>query len=144
MTSKSVTDGNTDGAPKNIIKGITLFGLGPGDPNLLTREAWTLLETETEIYLRTAHHPAVANLPATLEVHTFDSLYESLDSFSEVYEQIVERIMDLGTRPEGVVYAVPGHPFVAEATGPEIARRAKATGIPLQVCEAISIDVGAG
>jgi tetrapyrrole methylase family protein/MazG family protein len=37
-----------------------------------------------------------------------------------------------------VIYAVPGHPFVAEATGPEIARRAHKQGIPLRVVEGLS------
>jgi tetrapyrrole methylase family protein/MazG family protein len=37
-----------------------------------------------------------------------------------------------------VVYAVPGHPYVAEATCPEIARRARLEGIPVQVIEGLS------
>ena len=48
MTPNSVTDGNLDVVHQNIIKGITILGLGPGDPDLLTGEAWTLLDTATE------------------------------------------------------------------------------------------------
>jgi len=118
--------------------GITLLGLGPGNPQLLTREAWALLESAGEIYLRTRQHPAVEGLPPGLELHSFDPLYESLDSFEEVYAQIVEQVLALGARPEGVIYAVPGHPFVAENTGPEIARRAKELGLPVRVVEGIS------
>lgn len=120
------------------VTGITLIGLGPGDPNTLTREAWTLLENASEIYVRTIQHPVVAGLPPGLRVHAFDSLYESLDSFEEVYHQIVEQILTLGRRPMGVIYGVPGHPFVAESTGPEIIRRAEAVGIPVRICEGIS------
>jgi len=118
--------------------GITLLGLGPGNPQLLTREAWALLGSAGEIYLRTRQHPAVEGLPPGLELHSFDPLYESLDSFEEVYAQIVEQVLALGARPEGVIYAVPGHPFVAENTGPEIARRAKELGLPVRVVEGIS------
>jgi tetrapyrrole methylase family protein / MazG family protein len=118
--------------------GITLLGLGPGDATLLTRQAWDLLENSTEIYLRTDHHPVVSGFPAGLRVHSFDDLYEHEDTFEQVYEAIVKRVLDLGRRPQGVVYAVPGHPFIAEATCPEIARRAKVEGIPVHVVEGLS------
>ena len=118
--------------------GITLLGLGPGDPALLTRQAWELLGSLHEIYLRTRMHPVVESFPDRLQVHSFDDLYERGESFAEVYAQIVEQVLALGRRAEGVVYAVPGHPFVAEATGPEIARRARLEGIPVQVVEGLS------
>jgi hypothetical protein len=47
-------------------------GLGPGDPLLLTRQAWELLESIDEIYLRTRQHPVVADFPSNLMVHSFD------------------------------------------------------------------------
>ena len=117
---------------------ITLLGLGPGNPNQLTREAWEVLSTADEVYLRTGRHPTVAAFPAGLVVHTFDDTYEQAETFEEVYERIVARVLELGSRPEGVVYAVPGHPFVAEITGREIARRAREHGIPLRVVEGLS------
>ncbi len=118
--------------------GITLLGLGPGDAGLLTRQAWEVLETAGEIYLRTDQHPVVRALPRNLQLHSFDDLYENGDTFEMVYRGIVERVLELGRRSQGVIYAVPGHPFVAEATGPEIARRAKEEGIPLRVIEGMS------
>lgn len=118
--------------------GITLLGLGPGGPELLTRQAWDWLQHIPEIFLRTGQHPAVAGLPPHLAVHSFDELYEKGEKFEDVYAKIVERVLELGRRPGGVTYAVPGHPFVAEATGPEIARRASAEGLPVQVIEGLS------
>ncbi len=118
--------------------GITIVGLGPGDPNQLTRQAWDWLQSAPEIYLRTRQHPTVAGLPGTIDIKTFDDIYESHDSFEEVYQEIVQRVLELGKRPQGVTYAVPGHPFVAEATSPEIIRRAKEMGIPVQVIEGLS------
>ena len=47
--------------------GITLLGLGPGDPSKLTREAWDVLASADEVWLRTKQHPTVAGLPSTLE-----------------------------------------------------------------------------
>jgi tetrapyrrole methylase family protein/MazG family protein len=119
-------------------KGITILGLGPGDPGLITRQAWELLQQSDEVHLRTHQHPAVAGLPKSVTIHTFDELYEKEASFEAVYEGIVARVIELGGRPEGVVYAVPGHPFVAEATVPEIARRARQQGIPVRIIEGLS------
>ncbi|MBC8508671.1 MAG: nucleoside triphosphate pyrophosphohydrolase [Anaerolineales bacterium] len=118
--------------------GITLLGLGPGSPELLTRQAWQVLENATEIHLRTRHHPTVDGFPEHLLVHSFDHLYEKTESFEDVYAQIVDEIIALGRKPEGVIYAVPGHPFVAESTAPEIYRRAKEEGISLSVVEGLS------
>ncbi|MGD9092493.1 MAG: nucleoside triphosphate pyrophosphohydrolase [Anaerolineales bacterium] len=121
-----------------VTNGITILGLGPGNPHLLTRQAWQVLNTISEIYLRTRKHPVVDGFPTGLVLHSFDNFYEDSDTFEAVYDQIVERVLELGKRPEGVVYAVPGHPFVAEATCPQIYRRARELDIPIKVLEGIS------
>ncbi len=117
---------------------ITLLGLGPGGPDLLTRQAWEALSQADEIWARTRQHPALDGLPSSVQVHSFDHLYEELPSFEAVYARIVEEVLALGMRPEGVVYAVPGHPFVAESTAPEIARRARQAGIALTLVGGMS------
>lgn len=118
--------------------GIILLGLGPGDIKLLTTEAMETLSALSTIYLRTKKHPLVDDLPSHLTIESFDWLYEENDDFSIVYEKIIEEVINLGKTKEGVCYAVPGHPFVAESTAPEIARRAKDQGIPLRVIHGIS------
>ena len=118
--------------------GITLLGLGPGDPNQLTREAWGVLSSADEIYLRTRQHPTVNGLPSSIKIHSFDDLYEDGESFDEVYAAITQKILELGRRSQGVIYAVPGHPFVAESTCPEIARLARDEGLDVRVVEAVS------
>lgn len=117
---------------------ITILGLGPGSAQLLTRQAWQLLNEVTEIYLRTRQHPTVAGFPKTLKINSFDYLYEKEKTFDEVYREIVTQVLDLAKRPEGVVYAVPGDPYVAEATTPEIARCARDQGLSLRVLTGIS------
>jgi tetrapyrrole methylase family protein/MazG family protein len=118
--------------------GITILGLGPGDPALLTRQAWDVLGSVPEIYLRTRMHPTVVGFPAELRIHSFDNYYEEGVSFELVYEKIVETILSLGQRETGVVYGVPGHPFVAEATTPEIVRRSRKADIPVTLVEGLS------
>lgn len=119
-------------------KGIVIVGLGPGDPERMTRQAWNHLGTIDTIYLRTRLHPVVGAFPGQLTVHSFDDLYDQGETFEEVYETIIEQVLALGAEPPGVTYAVPGHPYVAEATAPEIVRRARERDIPVQVIDGIS------
>jgi tetrapyrrole methylase family protein / MazG family protein len=121
-----------------IQKGITLLGLGPGRFDLLTVRAWDWLGKISEIYVRTRQHPTVAAFPQNLEIHSFDDLYASGEDFGDVYETIIEKILELGSRPQGVTYAVPGHPLVAEATSPEILKRARARNIPVVLIDGMS------
>ena len=118
--------------------GIVLLGLGPGDPGALTRVAWSWLEEIDEIYLRTAYHPTVSALPKHIKRITFDAIYERHESLEDVNAEIIDTVLALGQRPQGVTYAVPGHPFVAEATCPEIYRQAQAIGLPVRVIDGLS------
>ena len=72
--------------------GISVVGLGPGDGRLLTREAWQILTTTSHLYLRTSRHPAVNDLPDSIPVTSFDTIYEQAETFAEVYEQIVSKL----------------------------------------------------
>lgn len=118
--------------------GITILGLGPGNPNQLTREAWEVLVSTSDIYLRTARHPTVAELPPTLTRHSFDEVYDATSEFGEVYETIAEKVLALGARPEGVLYAVPGHPAVGEATVSLVRARAAERGLSVRVIAGLS------
>lgn len=120
------------------IPGITIIGLGPGDPGLLTRQAWDLLGKIEEVYLRTRKHPTVTGFPEKLRVHSFDHYYEEGISFEAVYKKIVDTVLSLGKGEDGVVYGVPGHPYIAEATTPEITRQARESDIPVTVVEGMS------
>ncbi|MGD8245114.1 MAG: nucleoside triphosphate pyrophosphohydrolase [Anaerolineae bacterium] len=117
---------------------ITIVGLGPGDARHLTREAWEVLKAADEVWLRTERHPTVAGLPPTLTVHSFDHLYEEAREFSQVYEVIAGRVLQLGQRPRGVVYAVPGHPLVGEASVGAILSRADPQAVCIRIVEGLS------
>jgi tetrapyrrole methylase family protein/MazG family protein len=121
-----------------VATGVTVVGLGPGDPDLLTRRAFDLLKERGEVYLRTRNHPALAGLPPETRVESFDSLYERLDDFEAVYSTIVEQLMELAQRPSGVVYAVPGDPSVGEATVPALRVAAAAAGLPFDLVPGVS------
>ena len=117
---------------------ITIVGLGPGDPRHLTQEAWSVLEAASEVWLRTEHHPTVAGLPPRLTLHPFDYLYEEAEDFAQIYDAIAGEVLRLGQRLEGIVYAVPGHPLVGEATVRLILSRAEEAGTAVRIVEGLS------
>lgn len=117
---------------------ITILGLGPGDFSLLTLRVHTLLQETSELWLRTRHHPVVEALPSHIHLASFDDLYEQASDFATLYETIAHRVLDLGRRPEGVVYAVPGHPWVGELTVRLITQRAAEEHIPVHIEHGLS------
>lgn len=111
---------------------ITVVGLGPAGPELLTGEAAELLRSDQRIYLRTARHPAADAVDATA---TYDHVYDAAESFDEVYEQIVEDLVERAREAGEVIYAVPGSPAVAERTVELLRRR---TDIELDIRSSLS------
>lgn len=116
---------------------ITVVGLGPGNGRNLTRAAWDILSQTDVVYLRTARHPAVVDLPEQVTRHSFDPIYDSADSFDTVYETIVTELLELAQQSD-VVYAVPGHPFVGESTVTRLVAQAEAAGVPVQIVAGLS------
>lgn len=118
--------------------GITIVGLGPGAPGQLTVEAQQVLSSAPAVYLRTRQHPTVAALDPRVELHSFDSVYEQCSTFEEVYATIAREVIELGRRPEGVVYAVPGHPRMGEASVRCILDLAHQNSLPVRIVEGLS------
>lgn len=95
---------------------ITIVGLGAGNLNQLPLGVYKLLLETDHVFLRTKEHPVIASLVMEgLEYTSFDEVYERHDSFTDVYDEIVE-ILSIANRKSDIVYAVPGHPLVAEKT----------------------------
>src|SRR5206468_3698678 len=117
---------------------LTILGLGPGDPKLLTREAWDVLSAARDVYLRTRKHPTVAGLPGHLTLHDFDELYEHGDAFADVYAQIVDVVLAAAAQGD-VIYAVPGHPLVGEATVHTLLQRAHELNIETRIVGGLSL-----
>lgn len=100
---------------------IKIVGLGPGDLEHMPLGVYRLLkEQASPVYLRTIHHPVVDELKAEgldLTVNSFDQIYDLLDEqFEQVYEAITDALLALAKSEGEIVYAVPGHPMVAEKT----------------------------
>ncbi|MGH2542011.1 MAG: MazG family protein, partial [Ardenticatenaceae bacterium] len=117
---------------------ITILGLGPGEWKHLTLEALAALNSHDEVWLRTRYHPLIEEMPAHLAVHSFDAFYEEAEEFAALYRRIAEEVIRLGRREEGILYAVPGHPWVGESTVFQIVGLAREKGIPVRVVDGLS------
>ena len=113
---------------------ITVVGLGPAGPDLVTAETLALIAAHDRRFLRTARHPAAA---AVGEAVAFDDVYEASDSFSAVYETIVARLIEAAADGD-LLYAVPGSPAVLERTVELLRASAAGAGGALEVRSAVS------
>ena len=90
---------------------ITVIGLGPAGPELLTSEALAAIESIPTQYLRTVRHPAAS---ALVGAASFDHLYDTHDTFEDVYRTIADHLAAQAGAHGEVLYAVPGSPWVLE------------------------------
>lgn len=122
---------------------IAIVGLGPGDVGEIPLAVWQLLHSGRQVILRTRRHPCVEALGAIADLQSCDDLYEQHDAFADVYAGVVERVM--AAAAEGpVVYALPGHPWMGEATTGAILAEASAKGLSVHVSGGASfIDAAA-
>lgn len=116
-----------------LVNKITIVGLGAGDLNQLPLGVYRLLKGERDVFLRTKEHPVVSQLEKEgFSYRSFDDLYERYDSFIEVYEHICKELLQEAKR-NSVIYAVPGHPLVAEKTAQLLLARGEAEGVEIQI-----------
>ncbi len=119
-------------------QGITVVGLGPGSPALLTQGAVEALRGPGVVVLRTEIHPTVPALSAMgIQWRSFDALYESTFTFEGLYDRMVDELLHLA-ECEPVIFAVPGHPLVAEAAVRRLLDRAPTAGVPVAVVSGTS------
>jgi len=122
---------------------IMIAGLGPAGLGQITLETWDALQTHRRIILRTDVHPAAQALRERhIAFETCDAFYESCEDFQKVYESIAKFLLDLakalGAEGEELLYAVPGHPLVAEETVQRLLETAPGQGVEIQVLSAMS------
>ena len=95
---------------------IKIIGLGAGELDQLPLGIYKVLKSSGKIYVRTSQHPVVKDLLLEgIQIESFDEIYEKHEHFEPVYEEIVSVLLK-ESKVGDVVYAVPGHPMVAERT----------------------------
>ena len=115
---------------------ITILGLGPGRWDDLTLQAHALLEQagadNTTVYFRTLIHPTVEPLKQeipNLRIASFDSFYDESTSWDTLYQRIAEELSALAEQHPPVLYAVPGHPLIGEASVQLLLQMARERGL---------------
>ncbi|TGV17754.1 MazG family protein, partial [Mesorhizobium sp. M00.F.Ca.ET.186.01.1.1] len=113
---------------------ITVVGLGAGDLDQLPYGIYRTLKQADQLYLRTKEHPVVAQLASEgVALTSFDEVYEQHDGFAEVYADIVERLLGKVQEAGHIVYAVPGHPLVAERTVQLLLEEGPNRGVQIEI-----------
>ncbi len=122
---------------------LTILGLGPGSADLLTRQSFDALSSAPRVYLRTRHHPTLAEIAGSDAWLDCDDLYAGATNFEDVYSAIASRIL-AAAQEHDVVYAVPGNPLVAERSVTLLLALAKAANLSVRVLPALSfVDLAA-
>lgn len=123
-----------------MLKSITVVGLGSGSEDQITLGIWKKVKEASHLYVRTEHHPMMKLLHDEHIAYTsFDDVYEKHNNFPEVYEEIVQtllqRVLEIAEagKEANIVYAVPGHPMVAESTVQKLIARCEEQGIALNI-----------
>ena len=120
---------------------IVVVGLGPGGTDHVTVETLAAIERIPERFLRTSRHPSASLVGRPT---TFDDLYDTADTFDDVYVEIADRLIEAARDRGEILYAVPGSPLVLERTVRYLRERCAddSTGVELEILPAMSfLDV---
>ncbi|HFC9206538.1 TPA: nucleoside triphosphate pyrophosphohydrolase [Clostridium perfringens] len=118
---------------------LKIMGLGPGAYEALTIGALKELKNNKNIYFRTEKHPTVDFLKDEgIKFESYDHAYEKYDSFDDVYKYISEDLITKIKDDEDLIYAVPGHPLVAEKSVINLIELCKENNIQYEVLPAVS------
>lgn len=116
---------------------VSVVGLGPGPSEWLTAAARTRLNTPgARVFARTRVFPGLEELLAGVIWESFDDLYETRASVSDVLAGMVERILGAG---EDVVVAVPGDGLLGEA----VLSALRAGGASIDSVPGVPLGIGA-
>ena len=111
---------------------VVIVGLGPGPRNTVTQATLEAIERIDMQFVRTKRHPTADLMP---KATSFDSLYDTLPTFEDVYNAITEAVVTAALKHGEVLYAVPGSPLILESS---VAQLRADTRVEVQVLPALS------
>ncbi|MFJ5625208.1 nucleoside triphosphate pyrophosphohydrolase [Peribacillus loiseleuriae] len=116
-----------------MVNDIVIIGLGAGDLDQLPYGIYKKLKQASSCFARTVEHPVINELMNEgVSFISFDDVYEKHDTFEKVYEEIAETLLKQAS-VEAVLYAVPGHPMVAERTVQILIEKGSEYGVSVKV-----------
>ena len=111
---------------------VVIVGLGPGPRNTVTQATLEAIERIDVQFVRTKRHPTADLMP---KATSFDSLYDTLPTFEDVYVAITEAVVAAAIKHGEVLYAVPGSPLILESS---VAQLRADSRVDVQVLPALS------
>ncbi|KGO15163.1 nucleoside triphosphate pyrophosphohydrolase [Clostridium botulinum] len=118
---------------------INIIGLGPGSKESITLGTIDSLKTVDKVFLRTEKHPTVEYINKLgITYETFDGEYEVGESFDNVYNSIAKSLIEASKNYSDIIYAVPGHPLVAEKSVDILIKLCKQNDIKFKILPAVS------
>jgi tetrapyrrole methylase family protein / MazG family protein len=124
---------------------ITILGLGPGRWEDLTIEARAVLEQaatdQKTVFFRTLIHPIIEPLKheiPDLRITSFDSFYDEAANWDTLYQRIAQEICTRAEQHPPVLYVVPGHPLIGEASVQLILHQARERGLGTRIVAGLS------
>jgi tetrapyrrole methylase family protein/MazG family protein len=120
--------------------GITLLGLGPGNPKYLTCEAKAWLENVSEVYVIDKSYPVIKEMVSPTRLIYLDVASDDGVDDTARCDKMVDQLIELGSRSDGVTLAVTGHPGLDFPYAQKINDRAKEKGIPVHVIPGLSLS----
>lgn len=116
------------------MKKISIIGLGAGDVSQMPLGVYERLTEAKHLFFRTEKHPVAEQLKERgISFQSFDSFYEKAESFPEVYDLICKELLNQARELEEILFAVPGHPMVAEQTTQLLLKQAADGGVDVEV-----------
>ncbi|EPY2307355.1 nucleoside triphosphate pyrophosphohydrolase [Clostridium sporogenes] len=118
---------------------INIIGLGPGSKESITLGTIDSLKTVDKVFLRTEKHPTVEYINKLgITYETFDGEYEVGESFDDVYNSIGKSLIEASKDYSDIIYAVPGHPLVAEKSVDILIKLCRQNNIKFKILPAVS------
>jgi tetrapyrrole methylase family protein/MazG family protein len=129
----------------SISTAITILGLGPGRWEDLTIQARAEIEQAAKdqktVFFRTLIHPIIEPLKHEmpgLHITSFDSFYDEATNWDTLFQRIAQEICTQAEQHPPVLYAVPGHPLIGEASVQLILRQAREHGLSTSIVAGLS------
>ncbi|HAS92289.1 MAG TPA: nucleotide pyrophosphohydrolase, partial [Clostridiales bacterium] len=93
---------------------IQIIGLGAGGEDDLTVRAQKALSEKIPTFARTDKHPIVNELRKNIDIVSFDDYFEKYETFNEVYENIINTLIEKSKQYGKINYCTAGSPYYGD------------------------------
>ncbi|MGI6706044.1 MAG: nucleoside triphosphate pyrophosphohydrolase [Clostridia bacterium] len=118
---------------------IIIVGLGPGTEEHLTLGSIRALEEADRLILKTEHHGIISYLrDKNISFTSLDFLFEQAKDFDDLNRKLADYLISRLKEDGQIVYGVPGHGVLGDASVEQLLKRIREEGIAYTVIPCIS------